>query len=192
YLPHRNVERNRRSARCQRGRSCFNDLARVGIGRGEIDHERAPVGQKSAGRQQGGMMAALPTPVSTGSAFARGYGETPPQRLRGGRARFQGSLSIPIGDTPGGLGGLYLPRTVDNVPMWKVLLSSFIVVGVIAVHAQAPPTPAKPQEGTSQPKPAPPATTPAPAPKPTAPATTPPATTPPATTPPATAPPATT
>ena len=138
------------------------------------------------------MMAALPTPVSTGSAFARGYGETPPQRLRGGRVRFQGSLSIPIGDTPGGLGGLYLPRTVDNVHMWKVLLSSFIVVGVIAVHAQAPTTPAKPQEGTSQPKPAPPATTPAPAPKPTAPATTPPATTPPATTPPATTPPATT
>jgi Carboxypeptidase regulatory-like domain/Cupin domain len=72
--------------------------------------------------------------------------------------------------------------------MWKVLLSSFIVVGVIAVDAQAPATPAKPQQGTSQPNPAPPATTPAPTQKP--PATTPPATTPPATTPPATTTPA--
>ncbi|HZM93671.1 MAG TPA: hypothetical protein VFB92_09630, partial [Vicinamibacterales bacterium] len=70
--------------------------------------------------------------------------------------------------------------------MRKFLLSSFVVVAIITVGAQAPTTPAKPQEGTGQPKPAPGTT--APAPKPTPPATTPPATTPPATTPPATTP----
>ena len=79
--------------------------------------------------------------------------------------------------------------------MRMFLLFSFVVVGVIAASAQAPATPAKPQQGTSQPKPAPPATqpAPAPAPKPAPGATTPPA--PGATTPPATAkprPPATT
>lgn len=47
------------------------------------------------------------------------------------------------------------------------LLSSFVVVGVVAISAQAPSAPAKPPQGTTQPKPAPaPApgtTTPAPA-----------------------------
>src|SRR5262245_54268810 len=64
--------------------------------------------------------------------------------------------------------------------MRMLLLSSFLIVGLIAASAQAPGTPAKPPQGTGQPKPAPGAPAPAP------PSTTPPATTPPATTPPAT------
>jgi hypothetical protein len=51
--------------------------------------------------------------------------------------------------------------------MRMFLLSSLIVVGVTLAGAQAPATPAKPQEGTSQPKPAPPATPPATQPAPT-------------------------
>src|SRR4030095_12989865 len=43
----------------------------------------------------------------------------------------------------------------DNVHMRMFLLSSFVVVGVIATSAQAPTAPAKPPQGTTQPKPAP-------------------------------------
>jgi hypothetical protein len=57
----------------------------------------------------------------------------------------------------------------------RMLLLSSLVVGVTVAGAQAPATPGKPQEGTSQPKPAAPATPPAtqPAPKPAPGATTP-------------------
>jgi len=49
--------------------------------------------------------------------------------------------------------------------MRMFLLSSFVVVGAIAINAQAPASPAKPPQGTTQPKPAPApgAATPAPA-----------------------------
>ena len=57
--------------------------------------------------------------------------------------------------------------------MRKFLLSSFVVAGIITISAQAPSTPAKPQQGTGQPKPAPAPGATAPAPKPTPPATTP-------------------
>ena len=50
------------------------------------------------------------------------------------------------------------------------LLSSFVVVGVVAINAQAPSAPAKPPQGTTQPKPAPAPGTTAPAPATPAPA----------------------
>jgi mannose-6-phosphate isomerase-like protein (cupin superfamily) len=62
--------------------------------------------------------------------------------------------------------------------MRMFLLSSFAVVGIIALSAQAPTAPAKPPQGTTQPKPAPPPgattppATPAPAPPRRAPAAT--------------------
>lgn len=79
---------------------------------------------ESAGR--GGIeLAALPTPVSTGSAFALrlspGYGETPPSR-KGAEAGQVPRVSLnpnaanaralqSFGDTPGGRLGLYLSFT---------------------------------------------------------------------------------
>ena len=115
-----------------------------------------------------------------GGKAGRG-GRTPYAGLN--RVRFQGSVSIPYRDTPGGLCELYAPGTIDNVLMRMFLLSSFLIVGLIAASAQTPGTPAKPSQGTGQPKPAPGA--PAPAPAPTPPATTPAPTTPSPTTPPA-------
>ena len=73
-------------------------------------------------------------------------------------------------DTPGGRGELYSPRHGWIMSIMRMsLLFSFVAASVVTMSAQAPSTPAKPPQGTSQPKPAPPAPTPA-APAPAAPA----------------------
>ena len=119
---------------------------------------------KKAGKAPHSLRRSQPGPPSR--LVIRGASARPRRSAsRGGGSGSKG-LSQSQWDTPGGLRELYPPRTVDNVHMRMFLLFSFVVVGVIAAGAQAPATPAKPQQGTSQPKPAPAPPTTQPAPKP--------------------------